>query len=124
MRWFNRRGRYAGIDFLDLVPQRAVAAEDPGAPESVVLLMPRFLGTYYYGMLQRFLKGRKRHIRIPLEERGSFLWRSIDGKRDIRSLVAAFVARFPGESEAAERVCRYLHEMEQHRFVRFLNLPR
>jgi hypothetical protein len=124
MGWFRRRSRFAGVDFLDLVPERMVASEEDPQSRDVVLLMPRFLGTFYYHLLQRFVNGPKRFIRVPLEARGTVLWRGIDGVRAVRDLLADFVAAFPDEDDPAERVCQYVYQLEQNRFVRFLNFPR
>ena len=124
MGWLRRRSRFAGVDFLDLVPERTVASEEDPQSHDVVLLMPRFLGTFYYHLLQRFVKGPKRFIRVPLEARGTVLWRGIDGVRTVRDLLADFVAAFPEEDDPADRVCRYVYQLEQNRFVLFLNFPR
>jgi hypothetical protein len=124
MAWFRRRSRFDGIDFLDLVPARRVESEEDPASERAVLLMPRFLGTFYYPLLQRFLKGPRRYIRVPLEERGTLLWRGIDGRRPVRDLLRDFVAAFPDDENPAERVCQYLYQLEQNRFVHFRNLAR
>jgi hypothetical protein len=124
VRWLRRR-RYAGIDFLDLVPEHAVAHEVDSGGDRIVLLMPRFQGTVFYGWLQRFLRGSRRYIRVPLDERGSLLWRRIDGRTPVRSLVESFVTQFPDDAEdASERVCRYVYSLEQNRFVRFVNIER
>lgn len=124
---FKKRNRWAGVDFLTLIPEQAatVAEVEPGATEeSVVLLMPRFQGTLFESWLQPLVRRDKRTIRVPLEARGSFLWRHIDGRSTAADLVAAFVDAFPEDgSDAERRVCQYLYSLEQNRFIRFANLP-
>jgi hypothetical protein len=111
---------------MALVPERTAEtseADREADHEAVVLLMPRFAGTIYARWLQPLVRREKRYIRVPLERRGSHLWRQIDGRRTVAELVADFVAAFPDDSEqAAERVCQYLYNLEQNRFIRFVNL--
>ncbi|MFO7652430.1 MAG: PqqD family protein [Candidatus Krumholzibacteriia bacterium] len=120
--WLGRRSRWEGVDFLTLVPEHAVDWEEDGRGR-VLLLMPRFSGTFYHRILQPLLKGPRRFIKVPLEARGDFIWRRIDGRTPARELVEAFVAAFPAEQQPADRVCQYLYHLERNGFVRFVNLP-
>ena len=120
---FSRRRKWDGVDFMTLIPERLadVTESDDG---EIVVLMPRFAGTMYAGWLQPLLRREKKYIRIPLEGRGSFLWRRIDGQRTVGDMVAGFVDAFPEDADqAAERVCHYLYNLEDNRFIRFVNLP-
>ena len=123
----KRRNRWAGVDFMTLVPARCarLVDEDDGQGEDalVVLLMPRFQGTLFERWLQPRLRPEKRHIRVPLDARGTFLWRRIDGQREVHALVSGFVDAFPEDSDQADdRVCQYLYYLEQNGFIRFVNL--
>ncbi len=142
----KRRNRWAGVDFMTLVPARCARVVDKddgrgrdalrGATSSeidsevdseadVVLLMPRFQGTLFERWLQPRLRPEKRHIRVPLDARGSFLWRRIDGQCEVHALVTGFVDAFPDDSDQADdRVCQYLYYLEQNGFIRFVNLAK
>lgn len=119
---FQRKSRWTGVDFMTLVPARlaeTTETDDGG----IVILMPRFAGTIYARWLQPLVRREKKYIRVPLDERGSYLWRRIDGRRTVGDLVTGFVAAFPADTEqAATRVCQYLYNLADNRFIRFVNL--
>lgn len=123
MRPFHRKNRWKDVDFALLIPVRTVSAVDGDRPDQVVLLQPRYRG----GLLGRFLQPRlpdhKKYLRVALEDRGSFLWGLLDGRRTVGELAAAFVARFPEDADRApERVAGYLYNLEQNGFLCFRNL--
>ncbi len=118
--WFKRRpSPWTGIDFLTLRPRRLVEHETDGEDDRVALLVPRFRS----GLMGRFLQPRLRpdraHVRVRLEERGTWLWHACDGRQTVADLVAGFEQRFPEDiDEARERVAQYLLQLERNRLVR------
>ena len=121
--WPRRRSRWEGVDFYALRPEPCVEATD--APDgSVVLLVPRFRRGPLAGWLQSRLRPERAHVRVTLEERGTWLWRSCDGNATVADLVEGFRAAFPADADqVAERVCRYVHQLASNDLVRFANLP-
>ena len=120
---FNRRRKWAGVDFMTLIPERLAEATETDDGD-IIVLMPRFAGTIYSRWLQPLLRQDKKHIRVPLDARGSFLWRQLDGRQTVSETVTEFLAAFPDDADqAAERVCQYLYNLEDNRFIRFVNLP-
>lgn len=115
--------RWRGVDFAGLIPvQDAPSAEGSGDGQ-VVLLQPRYQGWLLSRLLQPRLPEDKKYLKVPLEARGSFLWRLMDGQRTVADLVAAFVAEFPDETDqAGERVAGYLYNLERNGFLKFSNL--
>ena len=64
----------------------------------------------------------KKFIRIPLEERGSFLWGLIDGKMTTLKMAEAFLHEFPAEdNQVPERVATYLYQMVDNGLIGFVN---
>jgi hypothetical protein len=121
--WFDDGKRWRGVDFAVLVPERRAASEPGGDPGRVVLLQPRYQGWLLGRLLQPRLPAHKKYLRVPLEERGSFLWALVDGRRTVADLVAAFEAEFPDErAQAGERVAGYLYHLAAHGFLGFANL--
>jgi hypothetical protein len=115
--------RWSGIDYLDLVPEHAVAHEVGAEPGKVVLLTPRYTGPVLGRVLQPRLRGDRRWVRVALDPRGSWLWLRIDGQTAVRKLVEGFAAAFPEDAEAtAERVCHYVESLVQNKFVRHTNV--
>lgn len=125
-RWWPFRGwrrgsAWQGVDYLDLVPSRAVGFEERPQSGQVVLLVPRYRDAVWGRLIQPRLGPGKRYLKVPLEERGSLLWRAMDGRRQVRDLVA-LLAEAPDagtdqQQELARRVCLYLHSLVDNRFV-------
>jgi hypothetical protein len=116
--------KWDDVDYLDLVPTRRVAFEErPAAGEDadglqVVLLVPRYRDAVWGRILQPRLGPGKRFVRVPLEARGSALWRGMDGKATVRDLLTAAESAAPGDGEdLARRVCLYLQALVDNGFV-------
>lgn len=116
--------KWDDVDYLDLVPTRRVAFEErPAAGEDadglqVVLLVPRYRDAVWGRILQPRLGPGKRFVRVPLEARGSALWRGMDGTATVRDLLTAAESAAPGDGEdLARRVCLYLQALVDNGFV-------
>ena len=71
--------------------------------------------------LQPRLKEGKKYLHIPLEERGAFLWRGIDGERTVGDLAVSFRQSFPDEEDQVpERVATYLYQMLENDLLEFV----
>lgn len=115
--WRRNQPDLRDVNYLDLVPRRLVeaAADEDGR---VVLLMPRYRDPVFGRLLQPRLRGARRFIRVPLEERGSWVWRQVDGQRSVGEIVHAFREAFPAESEQVEeRVCHYVAALAGNGFL-------
>ena len=85
---FGRKNRsWRGVNYMDLVPARRLNWRDDPDGDVVQVLMPRYTDPLLSRLLQPRLAADKRFIRVPLEDRGSFLWRLLDGKRRVIDLV-------------------------------------
>jgi hypothetical protein len=121
--------KWDDVDYLDLVPTRRVAFEErPDGGEDadgmqvdlpqVVLLVPRYRDAVWGRILQPRLGPGKRFVRVPLEARGSALWRGMDGKATVRDLLTVAESAAPGDGEdLARRVCLYLQALVDNGFV-------
>ncbi len=119
----KRSNRFKGIDFMTLVPRRSVDHELDSESKKIVLLLPRF----QKGLLGRFIQPRlspqKEFIRVPLEERGCWLWERINGVRTIGDMVPDFADNFPDDQEQVPiRLGAYLYRMEENGFIEFADL--
>ena len=115
--------RWRGVDFMGLVPEKACGWASGARPGQVVVLQPRFKSGLLGRLLQPRLKEAKKYLRIPLEERGSFLWNLMDGQRTAGEMAEAFGREFPEESDQVpERVATYLYQMADNNLIRFANL--
>jgi hypothetical protein len=124
MGWFNRgKSKWRGVDFMTLVPERALDHEAGSRAGQIVLLQPRYQGFPFGQLIQPRLKGAKRFIRIPLEDRGSLLWHHMDGQRTVGQLVLLVADHFEDDNdEVPQRVGAYLYYMFENGFIRFVNI--
>ncbi len=114
--------KWDDVDYLDLVPTHRVAFEERQADGLVVLLVPRYRDALWGRLLQPRLGPGKRFVRVPLEARGSALWRAMDGQACVRDLLPVAEAAAPdagdgGIDEMARRVCLYLQALVDNGFV-------
>jgi hypothetical protein len=120
---FRTRNLWHGVDYLELIPVRRFESQEDPIREQIVVLMPRYRDFLFGRLVQPHLGPGKRFLRIPLEDRGSFLWRLCDGQRTVADLTAAFTDQFPADTDdAPRRVSIYLHAMYDNGFITYLNL--
>jgi len=122
---FNRTSRrFAGIDFMDLVPRHRIDHEKGPSEGLVTLLIPRFSDPIFGRLLQPRMSEAKKFIRLPLEARGSILWLNMDGKTSVGDMVRILNENFgEDQQEVPERLSGYLFSMWENKFIEFENLP-
>ena len=99
----------------DIVVSRAIEWED-GPDGGAVLLVPRFRR----GPLARWLqpKLRNKHIRVKLDEIGSFAWHRFDGKTRFEEIVAAMQSHFGQKVDpAADRLQKFCAILYKDKFI-------
>lgn len=108
---------------MSLVPEKACEWVPGDEPGRVVVLQARYRSGLLGRFLQPRLKEHKKHIRIPLEDRGSCLWGLMDGKLTVAEITTAFRRDFPEDTEQVpERVATYLYQMVENKLIQFKNL--
>ena len=113
--------KWRGVDFMALVPEKACEWTQGDMPGQIILLQRRFSTGLLGRFLQPRLKDSKKYIRIPLEERGSYIWTQIDGKRTVADIAEAFGMQFPGEKDQVpERVATYVYQMVDNKLIEFV----
>ncbi len=121
---FGRKSsRWENVNYLALVPAHRSGWQDGPDGKRVLVLMPRYTDPVLGRLLQPRLSDAKKHIRVPLDGRGSFLWRLVDGKRTVADLANLFEAAHPDDNDdVPTRVSMYLHAMYDNKFIKYLNL--
>lgn len=72
---------------------------------------------FFNSIAQKFFK-RPRISHISLDEYGSALWLSLDGKATVNDVLQKMQEKFPDESEKMlNRVVQFLTTLELHRFI-------
>jgi hypothetical protein len=100
----------------NVVVTRTIEWED-GPDGGAVLLVPRFRKGPLAKWLQPKLK--RPHIKVKLDEIGTFAWRRMDGKTPFCDLVAAMKDHFGERVEPAdERLKKFLTILYRDKFVK------
>ncbi len=122
MALFGRKSRWTGVDVLQLVPRRLVQWREEA--DRVQLMIPRFREPLIGPWLQRIIPDHKKFIRVPLEHRGTFLWRNMDGRRSVKDLTDLLLesGREEDNEQIYERVSMYVVNLYQNRFIEFINM--
>lgn len=108
---------------MTLVPRRAVDQDESSGSDEVVLLLPRFQSGLFGRFLQPRLSPQRKFLRVPLEERGRWLWARMDGVRTIGELVPDFADQFPDDQDQVPmRLGAYLYRMEENGFIEFVGV--
>ena len=84
------------VDLLGLVPFRRASWREDG--DRIVVEVPRPTRRGLRGLVDRcgWWMGPRQ---VRLDERGSVLWRQVDGSRDVRDLARFLRAAFPDDDE-------------------------
>lgn len=99
----------------NIVPKRTIDSED-GPDGGAVLLVPRFRK----GPLARWLQPRLKrpHIRVKLDEFGSFVWRRIDGNSAFSTISKAMTDEFGDRiAPADDRLKNFLILLRRNQFA-------
>ena len=115
------RRKLRDVNFLDLVPSRAIEWRDE--PDGrITLLRPKFIG----GLMERWVQPRLRrpHYLIHLDEIGSAIWGLVDGVRTAGEICAELELRFGDRVKPAHvRVPLFLRELDKGKMIRLSGLP-
>jgi hypothetical protein len=109
----------APANLLECRPEPLVGCERDG--ERVVLLRPRFVRGPLAWWLQPILPHP--HLKVHLDEVGSFVWNRCDGRTTVAEIAAAMETEL-GErvSPALDRLALFLRQLEGGRLIR-MRLP-
>lgn len=74
-----------------------------------------------YNWLAQKLFKRPRISHIALDEYGSFVWRQMDGKRDVHDISKLVSEQFGKEAEPlVERLVKYIQILYQNKFIGYV----
>lgn len=76
---------------------------------------------FYNWIAQKFFK-KPRISHIALDEYGSFVWRQMDGKRNVYEISKLVSAQFGKAAEpVVERLVKYIQILYQNKFIGYVN---
>jgi hypothetical protein len=119
----RRKSPWQDVDYMALVPAHNLPWFAEPETDTILVQIPRYSDPIFGRLLQPRLSEAKKYIKVPLESRGAFLWRLMDGQRTVADLVRAFEAGHSDDAEnAPKRISMYLHAMYDNKFIKYLNL--
>ena len=108
--------RQGDDNYLDRVPIRNVDFEE-GEDGLVVLLRPKFMTGPFAKWLQPRLP--RKYFRVQLDDVGTLVWRSIDGKRTVGEIAEILFAELGERVEPRhERCSRFVNSLHQGAMIK------
>jgi hypothetical protein len=109
-------------ELLAAVAAPAVEHELDEETGQVILLQPRFR----WGWVQRLLAPSpdKRHVRIHLDDLGTWVWQRLDGEVPLGHLAEGIAEAFPAEPEAERRLVLFVRQLAANRLITLRDAPR
>jgi hypothetical protein len=104
-------------NLFDLIPviSEHITTEKEG--ELSVITFPRFRNHF----MQKYFvpKNKPPLIRIRLEEHGTAVWDSIDGKQTVMEITKALAEHFNHEENYEYRITTFLLQLQKQGFIKF-----
>ena len=120
MNFFQRRKILKNINAFDLTPAYLVQHE-LGENNLVTVLIPKFTNKFAVKVLEPRL--RAPHIKLKLDELGSAVWLSIDGKKKVGAIATELVNTFGDKIKPVEeRLPKFLTHLYEQRLITFEEL--
>jgi len=113
----ERRKILKGANYLELTPVR-VHKEEVSEENLVTVLIPKFQNKF----AQRFIVPRLKSdlFRLKLDELGSSVWLSIDGKKTVDQIAKHLLKKFDDKIEPVnERLTKFLTNLYEQRLITF-----
>ena len=102
-------------NYLEYVPVRTPETEFTVDETGIVTLTKEWTG-FYNRIAQRFFhKPRVSHI--ALDGYGSFIWKLIDGERDVYAISQKLDTAYPGMEKSLPRLIKFLEILRDHHFI-------
>lgn len=102
-------------NYLEYVPVRTPETEFTVDETGIVTLTKEWTG-FYNRIAQRFFH-KPRVSRIALDGYGSFIWKLIDGERDVYEISQKLETAYPGMEKSLPRLIKFLEILRDHHFI-------
>ena len=107
------------INFLKLIPERNIDFEE-GEDGKITLILEKTKNPLIKAIINFFNKSQ--FFRIHLDEKGSHIWKLVDGERNMESIISALKENFGDEDKLLDRVKIFFIQLEKSKFIKFKNL--
>jgi hypothetical protein len=108
------------INYLELIPFRVKESEENDGV--VNIMIPKFKSKFFLNLIPA---GKSKVFRVKLDELGSAVWSSIDGTKNVNTIVEELSGRFGEKIQPAEqRITKFLTQLFQSNFINFKQLKK
>lgn len=113
----ERRRILKGANYLDLTPHR-LHKEEISEENLVTVLIPKFQNRFAVRFIVPKLKS---HVfKLKLDELGSAVWLSVDGKKTVDQIAKQLLKKFGDKIEPVnERLTKFLTGLYEQRLITF-----
>ncbi len=116
---YNDRKKLKSIDALELTPVK-IQEFETGENGIVTVLIPRFKWSVVHNYMVK--NGRDPNFRLDLDEIGSEVWVSIDGKRNVKEVGEKVKEKLGDRIEPRERLVKFVSMMYHNKIITFKEL--
>ena len=102
-------------NYLEYIPVRNPATEFTQDSAGIITLKKEWTG-FYSRIAQKFFH-KPRFGKIALDGYGSFIWKSIDGCKDVYALSKELDEAFPDMEKSLPRLIKFLEILRDHQFI-------
>ncbi len=107
------------INFLKLIPEKNIEYEEEENGR-IVLILEKTKNPIIKAIINFF--NRSQFFRIKLDEKGSFIWRLIDGRKNMAEIIEEFSKEMGDEESITERIRVFFIQLEKSKFIKYRNL--
>ncbi len=102
-------------NYLEYIPVHNPATEFTQDSAGIITLKKEWTG-FYSRIAQKFFH-KPRFSKIALDGYGSFIWKSIDGCKDVYALSKELDEAFPDMEKSLPRLIKFLEILRDHQFI-------
>lgn len=116
---YNDRKKLKSIDALELTPVK-IQEFETDENGIITVLIPRFKWNVVHNYMVK--NGRDPNFRLELDEIGSEVWVSIDGKRKVKEVGEKVKEKLGDKIEPRERLVKFVSMMFHNKIITFKEL--
>ena len=102
-------------NYLDFIPKKNPEIEYETGEDGIITVLIEWKG-FYHKLAQRFFR-RPRVSEIKLDKLGTFVWNSIDDKKDVHTISKELEAEFPSMEQPLTRLIKYLEILHDNHLI-------
>ena len=102
-------------NYLDFIPEKNPEIEYETGEDGIITVLIEWKG-FYHKLAQRFFR-RPRVSEIKLDKLGTFVWNSIDDKKDVHAISKELEAEFPSMEQPLTRLIKYLEILHDNHLI-------